>query len=200
MLSPENAAMSANRILVIDAHPDPDPARFVHALAAAYLRGASGRETRLITLAELDFPLLRSAHDWMEGTVPPAILKAQKDIAWAEHIVFLYPLWLGDVPALLKGFLEQVMRPGFALSYRGRRFPKKLLKGRSARIVVTMGMPAFFYRLYYRAHSLKSLERNILRFVGIGAVTETIIGLVEASADKRKAWLEEMEGLGAAGL
>lgn len=191
--------MSADRILVIDAHPDPDPARFVHALAEAYLRGASERETRLIRLADLDFPLLRSAHDWMESAPPPVIARAQADIAWAEHIVFFYPLWLGDVPALLKGFLEQVMRPGFALRYRGR-FPQKLLKGRSARIVVTMGMPAFFYRLYYRAHSLKSLERNILRFVGIGAVAESIIGLVDSNQIKREAWLREMEDLGLAGL
>jgi putative NADPH-quinone reductase len=191
--------MSADRILVIDAHPDPDPARFVHALADAYLRGASERQTRLIRLAELDFPLLRSAHDWMEGAAPPAIAKAQEDIAWAQHIVFLYPLWLGDVPALLKGFLEQVMRPGFALRYKGR-YPKKLLKGRSARIVVTMGMPAFFYRLFYRAHSLKSLERNILRFVGMTVTGESIIGLVQSNQIKREAWLREMEDLGLAGL
>jgi putative NADPH-quinone reductase len=191
--------MSADRILVIDAHPDPDPARFVHALANAYLRGASERQTRLIRLADLDFPLLRSAHDWMEGAPPPAIAKAQEDMAWAQHIVFLYPLWLGDVPALLKGFLEQVMRPGFALRYKGR-YPKKLLKGRSARIVVTMGMPAFFYRLFYRAHSLKSLERNILRFVGLTVTGESIIGLVQSNQIKREAWLREMEDLGLAGL
>lgn len=192
--------MSADRILVIDAHPDPDPARFVHALAEAYLRGASERETRLIKLAELDFPLLRSAQDWMEGTPPEAIRKAQEDIAWAQHIVFIYPLWLGDVPALLKGFLEQVMRPGFAMSYRGRGFPKKLLKGRSARVVVTMGMPAFFYRLVYRAHSLKSLERNVLRGVGISVTGESVIGLVDNNEINRGAWLREMEDLGLCGL
>jgi putative NADPH-quinone reductase len=192
--------MSAERILVIDAHPDPDPKRFVHALADAYLTGANERrQTRLIRLSELDFPLLRSAHDWKEGKPPESIAAAQADIAWAEHIVFLYPLWLGDVPALLKGFLEQALRPGFALRYRGH-YPQKLLKGRSARIVVTMGMPAFFYRLVYRAHSLKSLERNILRFVGIGPVAETIIGLVESSATNREDWLKKMEDLGRGGL
>lgn len=192
--------MSAERILVIDAHPDPDPKRFVHALADAYLRGADERrQTRLIRLSELDFPLLRTADDWKDGKPPATIASAQADITWAQHIVFFYPLWLGDLPALLKGFLEQTLRPGFALRYRGR-YPHKLLKGRSARIVVTMGMPAFFYRLIYRAHSLKSLERNILRFVGIGPVAETIIGLVESSATNRKAWLKDMEELGRVGL
>lgn len=40
---------------------------------------------------------------------------AQDGIGWAEHIVFFFPLWLGDMPASLKGFLEQVARPGFAI-------------------------------------------------------------------------------------
>lgn len=191
--------MSTRKILIIDAHPDRDPARFVHALAEAYARGAAQHEVRRLDLAELKFPLLRSGIDWTEGRAPPAIAKAQADIAWADHLVILYPLWLGDVPALLKGFLEQAMRPGFALAYRGKGFPKKLLKGRTARIVVTMGMPAFFYKLVYGAHSVKALERNILKFVGIRPIERMILGSVEASAKRRRKWLAEMEALGAAG-
>jgi len=190
--------MERSKILIIDGHPDPDSARFVHALAAAYERGASRHETRLLRLADCEIPLLRGSHDWMEGTPSPDIEAAQADIAWAEHIVLFYPLWLGDVPALLKAFLEQVMRPGFALRYREGGLPEKLLKGRSARIVVTMGMPAFFYRLVYGAHSVKSLERNILRFVGIRPIGRTIIGAVESSEEQRFKWLREMEELGAA--
>ena len=113
--------------------------------------------------------------------------------------MILYPLWLGDVPALLKAFLEQVMRPGFALRYREKGFPEKLLKGRSARIVVTMGMPAFFYKHFYGAHSVKSLERNILKFVGIKPVARMILGGVEGSEEQRNEWLSEMEALGVAG-
>ena len=187
------------RILVIDAHPDPDPARFVHALAKAYVAGARRYEVRLLELAQLDFPLLHSTRDWLKGEPPAAIAAAQADISWAEHIALFYPLWLGDVPALLKAFLEQAMRPGFALEYRDNRLPKKLLKGRTARIVVTMGMPAFFYRLYYGAHSVKSLERNILKFVGIRPVERTILGAVDADAARRREWLAEMKQLGAAG-
>jgi len=60
---------------------------------------------------------------------------------------------------------EQVARPGFAFgTAKGKGLPPKLLKGRSARVIVTMGMPALFYRWYYRAHSVKNLERNILAF------------------------------------
>jgi putative NADPH-quinone reductase len=191
--------MAVRKILIVDGHPDPDPARFVHALAAAYAKGAKDHQVRHLKLAELDFPLLQRAADWMEGTPPASITSAQADITWADHLVILYPLWLGDVPALLKGFLEQVMRPGFALRYRDKGFPEKLLKGRSAHIVVTMGMPAFFYKLFYGAHSVKSLERNILKFVGIKPTARMIMGGVEASAERRKDWLSELEALGAAG-
>jgi hypothetical protein len=60
-------------------------------------------------------------------------------------------------------------------------------------------MPALFYRVVYRAHSLKSLERNILKFVGIAPVATTVIGSVEAGADQRRNWLDEMRALGRAG-
>jgi putative NADPH-quinone reductase len=190
---------AVRRILIIDGHPDPDPGRFCHALADAYAAGAAGHEVRRLDLARLDFPLLRQPSDWMTGDPPPAVAAAQEQIAWADHLVLIYPLWLGDVPALLKGFLEQVMRPGFALDYRARGFPRKLLRGRSARVVVTMGMPAPVYRLVYRAHSVRSLERNILRFVGIRPVAWTIIGSVAADAGRRRRWLRKMTALGAAG-
>jgi putative NADPH-quinone reductase len=74
---------------------------------------------------------------------------------------------------------------------------KKLLKGKSARIVVTMGMPAFFYRWYFRAHSLKSLERNILAFCGIAPIKTSLIGMVDGGdGAKREKWLAKMRALG----
>lgn len=191
--------MTIRNILIIDGHPDSDPARFIHALRDAYATGAKEHRIRQLKLAELDFPLLQSAADWMEGTPPTPIASAQADIAWADHLVILYPLWLGDVPALLKAFLEQAMRPGFALRYRENGLPEKLLTGRSARIVVTTGMPAFFYKFFYGAHSVKSLERNILKFVGIRPVKRTVIGLAGTDEARRRAWLEKMKALGEAG-
>jgi putative NADPH-quinone reductase len=187
----------ADRIVIIVGHPDPDPARFNHALARAYTEGAreAGRECRVLTLAEIEFPLLRSRKDWEQGEVPAAVREGQEAIHWAEHVMFLYPLWLGDVPALLKAYLEQVMRPGYAVGF-GSGTPKRLLKGRSARIVVTMGMPALFYRLYFGAHSVASFKRNILGLVGIHPVRTTLIGGVEGKAEKRQAWLEQMKDFG----
>jgi len=98
-----------------------------------------------------------------------------------------------------QGQIEQVARPGFAIAQNENGFPKRLLKGRSARVVVTMGMPASFYSIFYRAHSLKSLERNILRFVGIGPIQESLIGMVEGKDSARKKWLVRVHELGRAG-
>lgn len=188
----------SDRITIIVGHPDGDRARFGHALAAAYAAGAreAGHDVRVVTIADLAFPLLRSQKEWMEGPVPAAIVEAQHDLEWATHIALFYPLWLGDVPAMLKAFLEQVMRPGFALRYRDGGLPEKLLAGRSADVIVTMGMPSFIYRGWFGAHSVRSLKRNILHFVGIAPVGTTIIGEVEGSPKSRERWLGRMAKLG----
>jgi putative NADPH-quinone reductase len=191
------------RIAIIQGHPDPSGDRFGHALAGAYAEGArkGGHQVRTIDVARLDFPLLRTQESWTKGGPPEAIRAAQETIAWAEHILILYPLWLGSMPALLKAFFEQLMRPGFGTSpVESGRTWKRLLGGRSARIVVTMGMPALFYRWYFRAHSLKSFERNILRFVGIAPIHATLIGMVESGGKSAHAkWLERLRALGASG-
>jgi len=190
----------ARRILIVDGHPDPDPARFGHALADAYANGAAaaGHEVRRVTVAALDVPVLRSRAEWTDGPLPPALAEAAAALAWAEHLVFLYPLWLGDLPAHFKAFLEQVARPGIAFRYGEKRITK-LLSGRSARIFVTMGMPGLWYRIVYRAHSLKSFERNILNFVGIAPVATSIVGTVEGSAPHRGEWLDRAYAHGLAG-
>lgn len=191
-----------SRILVLQGHPDPQARHFLHALADAYVDGAraGGHEVRVLELATLDIPLLRSQREWEHDPVPAGLAPAQADIAWAEHLVFLFPLWLGDMPALLKAFLEQVARPGFAFGAGARNpFTAKGLKGRSARVIVTMGMPAFVYRWWFAAHSVRSLRRNVLQFVGIAPVRTTLIGGAGAvPAARAQQWFEEMHRLGQA--
>jgi putative NADPH-quinone reductase len=193
--------MTAKRIVLIQGHPDATVPHLCHALAAAYAAGAeeAGHTVRWIQVAEIDFPLLYSQQAWEEGALPAGLQQAQTDIRWAEHIVLFFPLWLGGMPALLKGFLEQVARPGFAFEHEAGRgtFTKKGLTGRSARVVVTMGMPALVYRWYFRAHSVKSLERNILGFIGIAPVHTTLVGMVgDFKADDGKRWLAKLRRLG----
>ena len=187
-------------IVIIQGHPDAQSRHFGHALADEYAKGCEdgGHEVRRIEVAQLDFPLLRTKEDFEKGPPPDSIKQAQETIKWADHLVFLYPLWLGSMPALLKAFLEQVLRPGFAFEYqKSGGMAKKFLAGRSARIVVTMGMPAFVYRWIFFAHSLKSLKRNTLWFCGIGPVKSTIIGSIDGLTERqRDDWLDEMRGLG----
>lgn len=188
-----------HRICLIDGHPDPDPARFCHALARAYGEGAAaaGHELRRIRVADLDFPLLRLSRDFTADTVPPAIADVQEAILWADHVVVIYPLWHGMMPALLKGFFEQVFRHGFAMDVRPTGWTGHLT-GRSARIIVTMGMPGLFYRVYFMAHSLSALRRNILGFSGMRPVRTTVLGRVDDVADgTRRTWLDRMRKLGA---
>ena len=183
-------------ILIVNGHPDPDPGRFCHALTAAYQRGAEagGHTVRVLEIATMKIPCLRSAAESYSGECPNMELKqAQEAITWSEHIVIVYPLWLGDVPAYFKAFLEHVFSPGFAFDEKKRG----KLHGRSARIIVTMGMPAFFYRWYFWSHSLISLKRNILHFVGIKPVKETLIGSVDTTDHEK--WLKQVEQLGCSG-
>lgn len=187
------------RIALIDGHPDENPTRLIHALVEAYSAGAHSRDhaVRRVNISELDFPLIGSTYDWHGTYVPSDIRHAQQAILWASHIVIFYPLWLGDMPALLKGFLEQVMRPGFALDEQARPEHAGLLDGRSARIVVTMGMPASIYRDHFGAHSIKSLEHNLLRFVGISPVESNLYGQADGGPADCAAWLAEMRAFGA---
>lgn len=193
----------SKHIVIIQGHPDSKQRHLGHALAEAYSEGAkeAGHEVRTITVGELDFPLLRSKEEWEAELYPPSILQSQEAIRWANHLVIVYPLWLGGMPALLKAFLEQVFRPDFAVSKAAPGTMRiKLLTGRSARVVVTMGMPALVYQCFFRAHSLKNLERNILGFSGIGPIKSSVIGMVEAEDDtNRRKWILKMREFGVRG-
>src|SRR5450631_2433324 len=100
-----------------------------------------------------------------------------------------FPFWRGTMPALFKGFLEHIFRPGFAMEYKKEGFPKRLLAGRSGRIVVTMGMPVLLYRRYFGAYGFRAFERSMLSFAGIKPVRESLYGLSFADDKKRARWI-----------
>ncbi len=193
----------SNRIVIIQGHPDPGGKCFCHALEDSYVKGAmeGGHEVKQISTSQLDLPILRTKEEFANKNVPPAIQDCQENIRWAEHLVIIYPLWLGTMPALLKGFFEQVFRYGFAISSGdGDKMPKGLLTGRTSRIIITMGMPALIYRWFFGAHSLKSLERNILKLSGISPIKESLIGCVDSKDNEyRQKWIEDIYALGKKG-
>jgi len=170
-------------------------------MAEAYAEGASaaGHEVRRIEVARLAFSLLRTQVDFETGPMPAALAQPREDMRWAEHWVFLFPLWHGTMPALLKGFLEHIFRPGFAMEYGKGGFPKRLLAGRSARIVVTMGMPVLFYRWYFGAYGVRGFERSMLSFAGIKPIRESLYGRTFADEKKRARWIEDMRKHGKRG-
>jgi len=192
-------------VLIIQAHPDGGTRHYCHALAKAYATGATsaGHTVREIDLGTIDVPLLRSQAEWeSRESLPEFVTNAQRLMEEADHIVFIYPLWLGSMPALLKAWLEQVLRADFAFNIvpNGMGWDARL-GGRSARIVVTMGMPALIYRLFFMSHSLRAFERNILKFAGVKPLRHSIIGSVESKHPKgRETWLARMGKYGEAAI
>ena len=188
----------AMNILVIQGHPDSGGGHFCHALAGAYAAGAAGagHPLRQIDVGAAAVTLLHSRAEW-SGPAPGWAAEAQAAILWADHLVLVFPLWLGGMPARLKAWAEHVFREDFAFR-RGASGWERHLRGRSARIVVTMGMPAPVYGLWFGAHGTAQLSRALLGFSGIGPVRETRIGMVEGlDAAAREAWLGRMGRLGA---
>lgn len=186
-------------ILILQGHPDAGGGHLCHALADSYAAGAgaAGHRVMRVEVGALDLPLLRTQRDFLEAPPPPALAAARAALVEAEHVVIFFPLWLGGMPAVLKGFLEQLLRPGFAFEYLPGGGTRMLLEGRSARVVVTMGMPGLVFRVWFLSAGLAALTRNILGFVGLAPVRATVLGGVEAVGEARRLrWLAKMEALG----
>ncbi|EJL27319.1 putative NADPH-quinone reductase (modulator of drug activity B) [Caulobacter sp. AP07] len=184
----------SRKILIINGHPDASAERLAAALSDAYARGAarSGREVRRLDLGALLFPPVITGLE-LEGEPPEAIRQAQDLITWCDHMVLVFPLWIGGPPALLKSFFEQICRYGFSFEKDSH---KPLLGGRSARIIVTMIIPAFVFHLMF-AQGVKWLRRGVLWTSGFKPIRTLALGNVFA-ADRAR-WLEKVEALGAAG-
>jgi NAD(P)H dehydrogenase (quinone) len=186
------------KILIVVGHPHADS--YCEALGKAYLRGAEsgGHQAQLFVLARMKFDAILREGYRREQQLEPDLVAARQVLLASDHIVFVFPLWCGDMPAIMKGFIERVLqRDLLAIQAAGGKADWKILKGKSARVIMTMGMPGWFYRWYFGAHALKLLKRNILHFTGVRPVRSTVYGMIEAvSDDKRKEWLREVEALG----
>lgn len=188
----------SKRILVILGHPANES--FCGALANSYVMGAksAGNEIQLITLGSLSFdPVLHNGYAMIQK-LEPDLVAAQDAITWAQHIVFVYPIWWGAMPALLKGFIDRLFLPGFAFKYReGSQFWDRLLSGRSAHLLVTMDTPPWYFRWVYRMPGHNQMKRTILEFSGIKPVTISSFGPIKGSSQqKREKWLAQVSAYG----
>jgi putative NADPH-quinone reductase len=186
------------KILIVYGHPDKES--YNHALAAAYNSGAlnSGAQVREIVIADLHFnPNLEFGYR-KRTELEPDLVKAQDSISWADHIVWVYPVWWGSVPALLKGFLDRVLLPGFAFKKRaGSVWWDKYLIGKTSRIICTMDQPAWYYRWINGQPSHIAMKRQTMNFIGIKKVRISAIGPLRLSKDEfRQKWLTKIERLG----
>lgn len=190
------------RIMIVVGHPENNT--FCEALAQAYRDGATGagHEARLFNLAEMQFdPILHHGYR-REQPLEPDLRAAYEYLTYCDHLVLIFPLWCGDMPALMKGFIERILQPDLlARAGTENEMNWSLFSNKSARIVMTMGMPVSIYRFWYRGHALKLLTRNILNFIGIKPVRHTLFGMVGTSKpETREAWVKQVRALGEAAI
>jgi len=180
-------------ILVIDGNPKPNS--FCEALATSYLLGASnaGATVQLLRLSHLHFDAnLAFGYDERQP-LEPDLLDVQIQLAVATHIVVVTPVWWGGLPARLKGLFDRVLLPGFAFRYeKGNALPTRLLSGRTARLIVTMDSPVWYYRLVTGDLITRTLVRAMLGFCGIAVETVDRLGpVIKSSETQRRRWLDD---------
>ena len=186
------------KILIINGHPNPESLNF--SIASAYTKGAlqSNAEVKEITIADLQFdPNLKFGYQKRTPQEPDLVLAWEK-ILWAEHLVWVHPVWWGGLPAITKGFIDRVFLPGFAFQYRENSvFWDKLLKGKTAHIITTLDQPSWYYKLIYGKPSVNMLKKTTLAFCGIKTKKVTYIGIIKnADVSLRSKWLDKVEKLG----
>ncbi len=186
------------KILIINGHPNPDS--FNYGIAAAYKQGAltAGAEVKEIVVADLNFsPNLKFGYQ-KRTDLEPDLLDALEKIKWADHMVWIHPVWWGGLPAMLKGFIDRVFLPGFVFQYRENSvWWDKLLSGKTARIITTLDQPSWYYWLMFGRPSVNQLKKSTLEFCGVKPVKVSYVGPIRNStAEFRAEQLKKIEQLG----
>jgi putative NADPH-quinone reductase len=185
------------KILVINGHPNNDS--FCSAIVNSYISGVGNNaEVKTIVLADLDFnPNLRLGFQ-NPVELEPDLKSAQEKIKWADHLVWVHPVWWGSLPALLKGFIDRVFLPGYAFKYRENSVMwDRLLSGRTAHIFTTMDSPVWYYKLFTGKPGINQLKKATLEFCGVKPVKVTCMGMVRKSTEvSREKWLLKIKKSG----
>lgn len=179
------------KVLVFNTHPSKKS--LTAKLAQVF---ADAANARLIHLSELRFdPILHEGYQQIQE-LEPDLQKVQEDILWADHLVFVTPVWWGSVPALFKGFLDRTFLPGFAFKYlKGSSFWDKLLAGKTADIILLSDGPTWWNRWMYGDSAVKMLKKAVLEFCGV-KVKVTKFGEIKNTDDsKRRLIIEKVEKL-----
>ena len=186
------------KILIINGHPNKDAFNF--GITAAYKKGAenSGAEVKEIIIADLKFnPNLQFGYQ-KRIELEPDLTDAWEKIKWADHLIWVHPVWWGGLPAIMKGFIDRLFLPGFAFQYRENSvWWDKLLMGRTAHIITTLDQPSWYYWFAFGRPSVNQLKKSTLEFCGIKPVKVTYVGPIKnTKLSLRKNWLDKIEKLG----
>jgi len=187
----------SKRVLVLAANPKKDS--FVSYLAETYARSAEKQhDVQLLELSGMDFNLDLSGGYDDEHVMEESLKSFQTSIEWCEHLVIFTPIWWGALPAKLKGLIDRTFLPGFAFQYeKGKLIPQKLLQGRTARIVMTMDTPPWYYCVIQGAPAIRQLKTATLKFVGFKSVKSKMIGpIISSTTQSRAKWLNQVSKLG----
>jgi NAD(P)H dehydrogenase (quinone) len=187
----------SKRVLVLAANPKKDS--FVSSLAETYARSAGkNHEVRLLKISDMEFNMDLSGGYEQSSPMEDSLKSFQTSLEWCEHLVILAPLWWGSLPAKLKGLIDRTFLPGFAFEYeKGKSIPKKLLNGKTARIVMTMDTPPWYYSLFQGAPAIKQLKATTLEFVGFHNVKSKMIGpIISSTEESRVKWVNDVSKLG----
>ncbi len=181
------------KILVLNGNPNNES--FCNEISLKYVEGAksSGHEVELVNLYDLKFdPVLHKGYSGPQE-LEPDLEKQQELIKWCEHLVVISPVWWVSSPALLKGYFDRVLLPGFGFKFNGPGKWERLLKGRSARVIYTQGAPCWYGKFFYNDAFWTAISKGTLGFCGFRPVKKTCFGMVaEAGDKKRKEWLEKI--------
>ncbi|MGV2450215.1 NAD(P)H-dependent oxidoreductase [Chryseobacterium cucumeris] len=186
------------KIAIINGHPNKDSFNF--GVTEAYRLGASetGAEVREIVIRDLNFnPNLQFGYQ-KRMELEPDLIKAWEIIQWADHLVWVHPVWWGGFPALMKGFIDRLFLPGMAYKYRENSvWWDKLLKGKTAHIITTLDQPGWYYRLFFGRPSVNQLKKSILEYCGVKPVKVTYVGIIRNSKEEQRSqWLSKVRELG----
>ncbi len=190
--------MNNKNILIINGHPDAES--FNAGLVDAYKQGAESSNATIdvIPIAELKFnPNLQFGYR-NRTELEPDLIESINKIKKANHIVWIFPQWWYGYPAIMKGFIDRTFLPGITFDYEeGKAIPKKLLKGKTARIIVTADTPRWYNNLFMKNPAVNQLKRGTLQFCGIKPVKVTYLSPIKGSTQEfRESWLRKIEVLG----
>lgn len=175
------------RTLIILGHPDKKS--LCGSLADSYEKGAKekGGEVARLNLIDLKFdPILRYGYNKPQ-TLESDLVEAQRLINWSNNIVFVFPVWWGTPPALMKGFIDRVFLPDFAFRYRENSAGfEKLLTGKRSRLILTSNAPVAWLYLAYFHPAVNMMKKALLEFCGVGPVEVTSFGSIINASDKKR--------------